>query len=63
MPWSPSDAKTHNKAATGPKASQWSKTADAVLERTGDDGQAVRVANAAIKRRPLKRGMVKRPKG
>jgi hypothetical protein len=49
MPWKPSDAKRHDKkAATPKKQRQWSDVADSVLSRTGDEGRAVREANAVI---------------
>ena len=50
MPWTPDDAVTHNKKATGAKAKQWSAVANKVLEQSGDDGKAVRIANAAIQK-------------
>jgi len=50
MPWTKTQAKQHNKRATGAKGKQWSATANAVLEKTGDDAKAIRIANAAIKR-------------
>ena len=51
MPWSPSDAKAKTrKAATPNKKRQWSKVANEVLTRTGDEGRAVRAANAAVNR-------------
>ena len=48
MPWAASDAKRHNKKAGKSKRTRkaWSKTANAVLKRTGDEGQAIRVANS-----------------
>ncbi len=52
MPWIPSDASKHTKKAKSPKAKrQWSHVADAVLAKTGDEGRAVREANAVIGRR------------
>lgn len=49
MPWKPSDAIGKTKKASTPKAAkQWSGTANAVLSKSGDEGKAVRVANAAI---------------
>jgi hypothetical protein len=52
MPWDASDAKSHNKAAKTPKEKrQWSDVANSVLDRTGDDGEAVRIANGVLKRR------------
>ena len=50
MPWDMRDAVKHNKKATGAKAKQWSATADSVLKKTGNDAQAIRIANAAIKK-------------
>ena len=50
MPWNPKTAKKHNKKATGKKGEQWAATANAVLEKTGDDAKAIRIANAAIKK-------------
>lgn len=55
MPWTPSDAVTHNKKATGPKAEKWSAVANAVLAKTGDDASAVRIANSAIQPSKYKR--------
>jgi hypothetical protein len=51
MPWSAADAKRHDKkAASGKKSRQWSDVANSVLERTGDEGEAVREANGVVKR-------------
>lgn len=50
MPWKPGEAKRHNKKAKGRKAKQWSAVANAVLEKSGDDAKAIRIANAAIKK-------------
>ncbi len=57
MPWSKNDGPSrHTKKANTPaKREQWAKTANAVRERTGDEGQAVRVANAAVKKHPSKK--------
>jgi len=54
MPWKKTDAKKHSKKAVGPKAKQWSATANAVLEKTGDDAKAIKIANAAIKKEKKK---------
>ena len=57
MPWRKADARRFQKKADTPKeARQWSKTANSVLERTGDEGRAVRSANAAVAKRPPKKG-------
>lgn len=51
MPWNPKDATKKTKAAKSPAAKKkWSTVANAVLKKTGDDGQAIRIANAAVKR-------------
>lgn len=52
MPWTPKDATKHTKKAKSPAArKQWAAAADAVLAKTGDEGRAVRVANAAVGKR------------
>lgn len=51
MPWSPKDATRHTKKASTPKKKrQFSKVANKVLAETGDEGRAIREANAAVKR-------------
>lgn len=53
MPWSPSDAsKKTRKAKTKAQKTRWAKTANAVLNKTGDEAMAIRVANAGAKRKP-----------
>ena len=55
MPWRAKDAKAHTKAAKGATAQrQWAHVSNAVLKKTGDEGQAVRAANAVVKRRKKK---------
>ncbi len=58
-PWTPEDAhaKTH-KASTPKKKRQWAHVADSVLSKTGDEGRAIREANAAVagKVRHLRQG-------
>lgn len=50
MPWTVADALRHTKAAGSECAKErWAKTANAVLEKTGDEGRAIRIANAAVK--------------
>lgn len=52
MPWSPGDATRHTrKAKSGAAKKQWSSTANAVLAKGGSEGSAVRIANAAVKKR------------
>lgn len=51
MPWSPkSFATKHNKGLSKPAATRAAKAANAVLKRTGDEGQAVRVGNTVAKK-------------
>ena len=52
MPWTAKDAKRHTRKAATPKTKrQWAAVADSTLKRTGDEGRAVRAANAAVARR------------
>lgn len=51
MPWGPQDAARHNKKVRSRPASlRWSKIANAVLKESGDDGKAIRIANADAKK-------------
>jgi len=51
MPWTPNDAERHtHKATTWPLKELWAKIANECLERTGDEGRAIREANAVIAR-------------
>ena len=52
MPWSAKDASRFTKKAKGPKAKhQFAKVANKVLADSGDEGKAIRIANAAVKKR------------
>jgi hypothetical protein len=52
VPWTPRDAESHTKKATTAVARrQWSDVANAVLQKTGDEGAAIREANAAVAKR------------
>jgi uncharacterized protein YdaT len=52
LPWTAKSARRHTKKAKSPKAKrQWSKVANAVLKHGGSEGKAIRIANAAVKRR------------
>jgi len=52
MPWTAKDAAKHDKKANSAIAQrQWSHVANSVLAKTGDDGRAIREANAVIARR------------
>ena len=62
MPWGYTDAIKHTKKAKSRHAQeQWSTVANKVLHDSGDDGKAIRIANAAIAKhhvgvRKFKRG-------
>jgi len=46
----------HTKKTKSPATKkQWISTANAVLAKSGDEGKAVRVANAAVKKHPSKK--------
>ena len=51
MPWTPNDAERHtHKATTRELKELWAQVANESLERTGDEGRAIREANAVIAR-------------
>ena len=51
MPWNSNDAERHTrKATTSALKELWAKVANESLERTGDEGRAIREANAVIAR-------------
>ena len=51
MPWTPSDAQRHTHKATTPALQElWANVANEALKRLGDEGQAIREANAVISR-------------
>jgi hypothetical protein len=51
MPWTGNDAETHtHKATTTELKELWAKVANEALQRTGDEGRAVREANAVVAR-------------
>jgi hypothetical protein len=61
MPWAAKDATRHTKKARTPKAKrQFAHVANSILARTGDEGRAVRGANAAVKRSSRKSGRSRR---
>ncbi len=52
MPWTPNDAERHTRKATTRVLKElWAKVANESLERTGDEGRAIREANAVVARR------------
>jgi hypothetical protein len=51
MPWTADDAERHTHKATTPELAElWAKVANESLERDGDEGRAIREANALIAR-------------
>jgi hypothetical protein len=51
MPWlTDEDSLRHNKRAEGRLGEIWRQVANETLERTGDEGRAIREANAVIAR-------------
>jgi len=51
MPWRPSDAPRHTrKADTEALCAVWAEVANRTLAETGDEGRAIRVANAVVAR-------------
>lgn len=51
MPWVASTFRKHNRRAVGPAGKKAASIANAVLRKTGDEGRAIRIASAAIKRK------------
>lgn len=51
MPWTASQASAHTHKAKSPHAKAvWAKIATTTLQRTGNEGRAIREANAVIGR-------------
>jgi hypothetical protein len=51
MPWTSNDAERHtHKASSQTLKDLWAKVANETLDRTGDEGRAIREANAVIAR-------------
>jgi len=51
MPWTSNDGEKHtHKATTSELKELWAKVANESLERNGDEGRAIREANAVIAR-------------
>lgn len=64
MPWTPQDGPSRHtkKADTAPTRKQWSDIANKVLEESGDEGKAIRIANAQVKNHPShKFGLARAP--
>ena len=55
MPWTADDAERHtHKATTWSLKELWAKVANESLERTSDEGRAIREANAVVRGRRKK---------
>jgi hypothetical protein len=51
MPWIPDDAEKHTHKAVTPELRElWAKVANERLEKTGDEGRAIREANSVVSR-------------
>jgi hypothetical protein len=51
MPWNPNDAERHtHRAITTELKELWAKVANEALQRTSDEGRAIREANAVVVR-------------
>lgn len=51
MPWTPDEAEKHTHKATTPVLRNlWAKVANECLDHTGDEGRAIREANAVVAR-------------
>lgn len=52
MPWTPkSFSSRHNKALSPAKAAKAAKVANAVLQKTGDEAKAIKIANSQAKKK------------
>lgn len=61
MPWNPSEfRRKHNKGLSPSEAKKASSQANAILEKTGDEGMAIAVANKNAKRNSVKSARDKR---
>ena len=61
MPWKMSDAPRHTKKADTPaKKQQFATVANKVLAESGDEGKAIRIANAAVAKHPSRKRQRKR---
>ncbi len=56
MPWTANDAQRHTHKASTPALQQlWAKVANEALQRLGDEGRAIREANAVVGRQTEER--------
>ena len=51
MPWTAKGASRHKKGLGKAQSKKWSKIANAVLKDSGDEGKAIRIANAKTKKK------------
>lgn len=55
MPWKADDASGHTKKAGSSKEKDiWSRIANKNLKKTGNEGRAIRIANAVIRKMQVK---------
>ena len=61
MPWNARTFKRHNQRLTDGQASHAARVANAILESTGDEAKAIRIANAKAKEHhdPMEHGFDK----
>lgn len=58
MPWGPNNASRYSKLVkTQRQRERWASVANHVLETTGDEAQAIRVANATIRNEKTQRDL------
>jgi hypothetical protein len=50
MPWAIEDVDRHKKGLSTDQKELWVSVANEVLDRTGDEGRAIREANAVVDR-------------
>ena len=51
MPWTGKSFQKHNKGLSEGESAQASKVANAILDETGDEGKAIRIANWQAKKK------------
>lgn len=49
MPWSANDATRFKKDLKGSSRDRWAAIANKILQETGDEGKAIRIANGATR--------------
>lgn len=62
MPWSTKDAYSHTKKANTPRLQRlWTSVANSTLDKTKDEAQAIKTANAAVAKEGGRRASPRRP--